>query len=184
MRELSLNILDICQNSITAKATLVIIDIKADTLKNFITIKISDNGTGIEKELLKNITSPFTTTRTTRRVGMGLPLFKMAAEITGGSFNIVSQVGKGTAVTGKFKLHSIDRMPMGELEETIITLIANNSGAEIVLNYKIDSKAFKFDTRAVKKTIQSNDLTDFQTLNFLKEYLKENIESTKGGTSL
>ena len=109
MRELSLNILDIAQNSIVAGASLTEILVKEDTVKNELLIGIYDNGKGMTEEQVRNVQDPFFTTRTTRKVGMGIPLFKMAAEQTGGSFTITSQVGVGTKVEALFKTDSIFR---------------------------------------------------------------------------
>ena len=106
MREISLNILDIAQNSVKAEASKVEIGILAEN--NLLTIYVSDNGKGMSKEFLASVTDPFTTTRTTRKVGMGIPLFKMAAESTGGSFSIESELGKGTTTTATFVIDRND----------------------------------------------------------------------------
>ena len=102
MRELSLNVLDIAQNSISAGATLIEIEIREDTAGRLLTIRIADDGCGMTPEKLKSVADPFYTTRTTRKVGMGVPLFRMAAEMTGGGFEITSEPGKGTTVTALF----------------------------------------------------------------------------------
>ena len=112
MPELSLNILDVTQNSVTAGANLIKINISASTADDRLTISISDNGCGMTEEQVKNVTDPFFTSRTTRKVGLGIPFFKMAAELTGGSFRIESKVGEGTTTTAVFGLSSIDRMPL------------------------------------------------------------------------
>lgn len=184
MREISLNILDIVQNSITANASLVNIDIIANTKKNELAVTITDNGKGIDKDFLKEITNPFTTTRTTRKVGLGLPLFKQAAIITGGSFDINSQQGKGTVVKAVFIISSIDRMPLGNLADTIIILVQNDNDVEIVLYLNVDGREFNFDTEKIKKETGLENFKDNEVIVFLREYLKENIEITKGGAKL
>ena len=115
MRELSLNVLDIAQNSISAGASEVEITVEEISSASKMTIIIKDNGCGMDEETVRNVMDPFYTTRTTRKVGMGVPLFKMAAESTGGSFDIVSELGVGTTVTAVFGLSNIDRMPLGDI---------------------------------------------------------------------
>lgn len=184
MRDISLHILDIAQNSLTAKASCVEISITANTQKDILTVHINDNGKGIEKEKLLNITSPFTTSRITRSVGMGLPLLKQAAEITGGCFEISSTVNKGTEVKAEFVISSIDRVPLGDLAETAAVLINNPQGAEIVLTIDIDDRKFIFDTKQIKSDYDLQNFDNMEIRQFLKEYLKENIEFTKGGALL
>lgn len=119
MRELSLNILDIVENSVRAGATLIKVSVIAKD--GFLTIEIADDGKGMSEEFLRSVTDPFTTTRTTRKVGMGIPLFKMAAETANGSFDIKSKLGAGTTVTAKFEIDNVDRAPLGNLAETAAT---------------------------------------------------------------
>ncbi len=128
MKELSLNILDIVKNSVRARATLIEIMLNTDE-NGILTITIRDNGCGMSEETLKGVTDPFYTTRTTRKVGMGLPLFKMAAEQTGGSMNVIScdTVGQsGTTLTATFDTRSVDCMPMGDIISTVCILIAGS----------------------------------------------------------
>jgi signal transduction histidine kinase len=117
MQELSLHILDLVRNSIAAGATKVIISIYQKG--NFLYISISDNGKGMDKDTLRSVESPFMTSRNTRKVGLGIPLFKAAAEQSGGTFEIESAENVGTRVTGSFGIDSIDRQPLGELDETV-----------------------------------------------------------------
>lgn len=185
MREISLHILDIAQNSLSAGASKVTITITAQTATDILTVNITDNGRGIDKQMLDTVTSPFTTSRKTRSVGMGLPLFKQAAEVTGGSFDIKSQSGKGTSVTASFVISSIDRVPVGNMAETLMTLIYNQSGAEIALHTDIDGTKFSFDTQQIKEQYGFDDLNDTEIQRFLKEYLQENIENiNKGGLQI
>ena len=123
MPEISLNILDVAENSTRAGASLVTINVTADTDADRLTIQIGDNGCGMSEEQLSHVTDPFYTTRTTRKVGLGVPFFKMAAESAGGSFSIHSQIEKGTEVTAEFGLSHIDRMPLGDINSTIHNLI-------------------------------------------------------------
>ena len=131
MKELSLNILDIAENSVKAKATEIAISITEDDEK--LTFSISDNGIGMEKAFLESVTNPFTTTRTTRPVGLGIPLLKLAAEQTGGSMNIESRYFKdypdahGTTTSATFFKKHIDFVPLGNITETVVTLIQCNN---------------------------------------------------------
>ena len=151
--EISLNILDITENSVKAKATKIEIDIEADFKADNLTVKIIDNGCGMTSEQLKNVTNPFFTTRTTGKVGLGIPFFKMAAESTGGSFDIESKVGLGTTVTALFKLSHIDRMPMGDISLTIWQLVTMHQEINFVFNYKVDDNGFTIDTNDFKEVI-------------------------------
>ena len=142
MTEISLNILDVAQNSISAGANLIEITIIADTKSDILITEIKDNGCGMDKDKLENVINPFLQ-RTTRRVGLGIPFYKLAAENTGGSFKIVSQVGIGTTVTATFGLSHIDCMPLGDINSTIHTLVTLNSHIDFFYMYKIDEKALR-----------------------------------------
>lgn len=178
--EISLNILDITENSVKAKATKIEIDIEADFKADNLTIKIIDNGCGMTSEQLKNVTNPFFTTRTTRKVGLGIPFFKMAAESTGGSFDIESKVGLGTTVTALFKLSHIDRMPMGDISLTIWQLVTMHQEINFVFNYKVDDNGFTLDTNEFKEVLGGISFTEPEVSRYIKEYLKENINDTLG----
>lgn len=126
MRELSLHILDIAQNSIEAGADNIEITVEENEASDLLTIRISDDGPGIPGEILKDITDPFVTSRRTRRVGLGIPLFQEASRMAGGDFQIQSVVGQGTQVEAGFKISSIDRAPLGDMAETMALLITCN----------------------------------------------------------
>ena len=128
MKELSLNILDITKNSVSAKATNILISLVTDE-SGWLTLKIVDDGCGMSDETVRNVTDPFYTTRTTRKVGMGIPLLKLAAEQTGGSLDIASSTDEsshGTAVTATFDTNSIDFMPVGDIASTVSILIGGS----------------------------------------------------------
>ena len=148
MRELSLNILDIVENSVKAEAKIVYIDVIAKD--NVLTISIKDDGKGMSEEFLSRVTDPYTTTRTTRKVGMGLPFLKMEAEMAGGTFDIRSKLGEGTVVTTTFAIDHIDRPPLGDLGETMSTLISNGDEVDYVLHFVFKDTDFVFDTRELK----------------------------------
>lgn len=184
MRELSLNILDIAKNSVTANAKVIEIAVSADTRSGFIAISVTDDGHGMDGELLNRVTDPFFTSRTTRKVGMGLPLLRQAALETGGSFDIKSQPGEGTFVQARFRLNSLNRMPMGSLTDTVLTLLLSAENYDIVLKYSVDGRSFEMDSREIKKQVDFEDFTAPEILEFLKGYVQENIDATNGGVSL
>jgi len=181
MRELSLNVLDIAQNSITAGASLVEIELNIFELEDRFEIVIRDNGKGIEEEFLNKITDPFVTTRTTRKVGMGLPLFKYSAEQSGGRFEITSKVGIGTVVKGVYIISSIDRMPLGNIEDTLITLIISSNKVDILFSVKSDRGNGYLDTREIKKVLDGVPIDSIEVIEFIKNYIKENLSYLYGG---
>lgn len=183
MQELSLNILDIADNSIKAKATLIGIDVivKNDVL----VIKIEDNGCGMSKEFLEKVTDPYSTTRKTRNVGLGIPFFKMEAELSGGSFDIKSQIGVGTTVTATFLVDSIDRPPLGNLSETVVALVpACVNECDLVLTFGYENESFTFDTRELKEQLEGEDIDQPYVLQFIREMIQENINTIIGGAIL
>ena len=144
--EISLNILDVAENSTRAKATLVSILVEADTAGDLLKVVIGDNGCGMTKEQIDHVTDPFFTTRTTRKVGLGVPFFKYAAESTGGSFSIESQPGTGTTVTAVFVLSHIDRMPLGDISSTIHTLIVYHPDTDFCYTYRYNGREFTLES--------------------------------------
>jgi len=173
MQELSLNILDIAQNSIVANATLIEIGIEVDT-KDFLTITIRDNGKGMDAESVKNVINPFFTSRTTRKVGLGVPFFKQAAEDTGGSFHIESEVGVGTTIKAVFDTTNIDYTPLGEVWDTVAILIQMNDTIDFVYTVKKDGEEFVCDTRQLKEIMEGMPLSDLAVVQWIKEFIREN----------
>ena len=175
MQELSLNVLDVAENSVRAGPTLIEITVEEDTAADLLAITISDNGKGMTEEQVRQVTDPFFTTRTTRRVGLGVPFFKMAAELSGGGPQIRSQPGKGTVVTARFGLGSTDRMPLGDMEGTIRTLVQGSPGIDFVYTRRLDGRELRMDTREFRRVLgEGIPLDDPQVLGFLEEYLREN----------
>ena len=176
MRELSLNVLDIAQNSIAAGASLTEIVVKEDTVKKELFIGIYDNGKGMTQEQVRNVQDPFFTTRTTRKVGMGIPLFKMAAEQTGGSFAITSQVGMGTKVEAVFKTDNIDFTPIGDMESTISTIVSMNEDKDFIYIRSVDNKEFKFSSEEIKTILDGVPLSEPSVMMWIEGHLKEQTE--------
>ena len=178
MRELALNILDITENSVKAGAKLVEISIIAEG--NLLTISIKDDGCGMDDEFLKKVTDPFTTTRTTRKVGMGVPLFKMAAEMAGGTFLIESTKNVGTKVVATFQIDNIDREPLGNMADTMVTLLSDDYATEYLLTVSVDGNQFSLDTRELKEQLGGISITEPQVLSFVREMINENIKEIGG----
>ncbi len=181
MKELSLNILDIAQNSIKANASLVQIALEEtdDTLK----ITITDDGCGMSTEMLQNVTNPFCTSRKTRKVGLGLPFFKMEAEQTGGNLTIssVSQNDNpsqhGTVVSALFFKNHIDFTPLGDIISTLITIVQGSCDSiDLLFTHKYPQKELDvvLDTRILKETLGDVPLSEPDVLVWITEFLKEN----------
>ena len=175
MKELSLNILDISENSTKAGATLV--EISVTEKDNVLTLVIKDNGCGMDEETVRSVTNPFYTTRTTRKVGMGIPLFKLAAEQTGGSFTITSQVGVGTRVDALFKTDSIDFTPLGDMASTIATIVSMNEDKDFVYTRSIDGKEFTFKSADIKVILDGVPLSEPSVMSWIEDYIAENTLS-------
>lgn len=179
MNELSLHILDIVQNSIKADASLIKIIINEDHSLNDYTIIIEDDGHGMDKQTLSTVSDPFYTTRTTRKVGMGTSLLKMACELSEGSFTIDSEQGKGTKVIANFKHDHIDRAPLGEIEETLSILILNDKNIDIYYEHNVDDNQYLFDTREVRQALEGIPLSNFDVIMWIKNNIKEGINTLK-----
>ena len=184
MRELSDNILDIAQNSISAGASLVEIDITVSHAANTVSLAFIDDGCGMSPEMVASVTDPFTTTRKTRKVGLGLPLLKMTAQATGGDFSIESEVGKGTSVRVSFGLDRIDRPPMGDLPGSLFTIVLMNPGTEFLFVYDCDGKNFTFDTREVKAAVAPIPIDHPEISAWIKDCLYQEITELHGGLLL
>ena len=176
MRELSLNVLDIAQNSVSANASLIEIELTEDTKTNDLLIGIYDNGKGMTAEQVENVRDPFFTTRTTRKVGMGIPLFKFAAEMTGGKLDIESEVGVGTKVRAYFKTDHLDFTPVGDMTSTMISLITMNLHIDFLYRRKIDGREFTLDTRQLKEILGDVPLNEPSIAMWIQQYINENTK--------
>ena len=183
MRELSLNILDIAQNSIAAGASLIEIEIAESTASKELTITVSDNGCGMTREQLENVLDPFFTTRTTRKVGMGIPLFKLAAEQTGGSLKIESEKGKGTTTSAVFKTDSIDFTPLGDVTSTVTILISMNTDRDFIYTRRLDGEGFELSTVQLKEILEGVPLSEPEVVQWMKDYINEQTNILPGGVN-
>ena len=176
-----MNILDVAENSVKAKASLIEISVEVNTATDTLTVIIKDDGCGMNAEQLSKVTDPFYTTRTTRKVGLGVPFFKLAALQSGGSFDITSKEGQGTTVTAVFGLTNIDRMPLGDMTSTIHTLVTFNEKNDFLYKYSIDDRTFKLDTREFREILGGVSFTEPDVSAYIKEYLAENEKEVNQG---
>lgn len=181
MQELSMNVLDVAQNSVSAGAALITIGLREDTDTDQLTITIEDNGCGMDSETVARVTDPFYTTRTTRKVGLGVPFLKMACDLTGGHFLIQSTVGMGTKVIAVLGLSSIDRPPIGDMPATITSLIQCNPDRDFVYTHTTGVGQFTADTREFKEVLEGVPLSEPEVAAFIKVYIQEHQSEIQGG---
>ena len=181
MKELSLNILDIAQNSIKAEADLV--QILLDETDESLKLSIIDDGKGMSEEFLARVTDPFSTTRTTRKVGMGLPLLKLAAEQTGGYMTISSRERSahpddhGTEVVAFFYKNHLDFTPLGDVISTVVSLVQGSSDVDFLFRHTLPDKTVELDTREIREVLgEDAPLSDPDVLVWIRETLKEQYE--------
>lgn len=177
MRELSLNVMDIVQNSVSAGATLIRINVTESVTRDILTISVIDNGCGMTPEQTASVIDPFYTTRTTRKVGLGVPLFKMEAEMTGGNFEIQSEKGKGTVLSATFKPSSVDMIPLGDINGTVKLLISCNPQIDFVFTRSFESngkeREMYLDTRELREILGEVSLNSPDVVVWITEYLEE-----------
>jgi len=176
MRDLSMHVLDIAQNSVKANAKTVFISFAEDG-RGRLTIVFRDDGEGMAPELLARVADPFTTTRTTRRVGLGIPLLKENAEATGGGVKIASLPGKGTTLTATFHRDHIDCPPMGAMCDTLLTLVLlNPDGPDFVFTARVKGRKADFDTRTVRKALDGVPLNAPEVAEWMRDTLTEEFK--------
>ena len=185
MFELSLHILDIVQNSIRANTQAVEITVDLDTAEDFMRIRIADNGSGMDASQKEKATDPFFTTRTTRKVGLGLSYYKMMAELCGGSFSLESKLGEGTTVEATFQISHIDRMPLGNMGQTMALLAGANPEIEFLYQLQRDNQDnFVFDTVPVKELLEGVSINTPDVIVYIEAYINENTEKIIGEVQL
>ena len=180
LTEISLNVIDIARNSIRAGASLIQITVRIDDQKKTLRLTIADNGSGMNPQQLSKVEDPFFTSRTTRRVGLGVPFLKQEAECTGGTFNIRSEEGKGTVVDcALFLLSHIDCMPLGDINSSILMLITTSEEKKVdfVYTYEVDERSFQLDTRELREILEGVPFSEPQVSAFIRSFLDENQEA-------
>ena len=175
MKEISMHILDIVMNSIKAKATLIELYILDSKIKNVLKIIIKDNGTGMSKETATRVINPFFTTRLTRKVGLGIPLLKEACERCNGNLSIKSILGEGTTLECFFEKDNIDRAPLGNMGDTVMTIINSLDDCELIYRHNTDFGSFELSTAEVKNMLENVNIKEPDIMLWIKEYVNENI---------
>jgi len=177
MKELSLNILDIAENSVKAGANLT--EISIEETEETITLTITDDGSGMKREILEAVTNPFYTTRTTRKVGMGLPLLKLEAEMTGGTMTVSSRHfsefpdNHGTCVSATFYKNHIDCTPLGDVVSSMTTLIQGHPDTDFLFTHKGNGIDVMLDTRELREVLGEVPLNTYEVIKWIEKFLNE-----------
>ncbi|MBR3159938.1 MAG: ATP-binding protein [Atopobiaceae bacterium] len=180
MKELSLNILDVAENSVKAGASLT--QILVTERNRVLTIEIIDDGCGMSEDVVRSVTDPFYTTRTTRSVGMGVPLLKLACEQTEGTLTIESVTEEvdperhGTHLTATFNMDHIDFTPLGDVSSTVLTLIQGHPDTDFLFQHKTDRGVVKLDTRELREVLEDVPLNSYDVMEWVGAYLREQYE--------
>ena len=182
MKDLSMHIIDIVQNSIEAGATAIKLLITEDTSKDEFTIEIADNGRGMDEETIAKVIDPFFTTRKTRRIGLGVPLLKAAAERCDGRLALDSSPGKGTHVTALFRHSHIDRAPLGNIIDAVINLVVGSPELDFFFCHKINGQEITFDAKELREQLEDVPLNNPAVVGWIKKYLTENYKDISDNT--
>ncbi len=181
MQEISLNILDIVQNSVRAGATLIEVELREDTDEDILSFSVKDNGCGMDSDMVARVMDPFVTTRTTRKVGMGISLLRSAAQATGGDVELTSEVGKGTFIEARFSYSHIDRQPLGDIAGTMTALISMNPEIDFCYRHTFNKRVFELSTKEMKDILGEVPLSDPTVAAWIKDYIDEGIANIYGG---
>jgi len=179
MNELSLHILDVVQNSLKVESTLIKIIINEDIIKDSLEIIIEDNGYGMDHKTVLKVRDPFYTSRSTRKVGLGLSLLELACNQANGILNLESVVGKGTTVKATFRHSHINRVPLGNIRDTIYLLMINEESCNILYQHSFNGKEFKVDTREINQILEDVSLRDYDVMMWIKSYIDEGLKNIK-----
>ena len=180
MKEISLNILDIAENSVKAKATLTEILVSEEGDK--LTLTIRDDGCGMDEQTVKSVIDPFYTTRKTRSVGLGIPLLKLACEQTGGTLSIESSTDEsnhGTTVRAIFFKNHIDFIPLGDVTSSIVTLIQGHPDTDFLYSHKTDAGEVSIDTREIRAVLEDVPLDTYEVICWIRSSIEEQYDEIK-----
>jgi anti-sigma regulatory factor (Ser/Thr protein kinase) len=176
LEDLSLHILDIVENAISAKAKKIEISVVEEPREDRLTIEIKDDGIGMDEEVSQKAVDPFFTTRSSRKVGLGLSFMAQAAQEAGGSLRIESTLGKGTKVMATFQYHHIDRKPLGNMVETIVTLLIGNPELDILYTHQKEGKSYVLSSPSLKNRFKDRSLIDPEVIQWMKTHLMEGLK--------
>lgn len=175
MLSLAAHILDIAENSVRAGAKLIEINIEEDSKTDLLTIEIIDDGHGMNENVLRKVLDPFYTTKTVRRVGLGLPLLSDAAQRAGGSLQVESQENHGTRINATFGLRHLDRQPLGDILNTIIILIVANSDVDFFYKHRHNDRWLEMDTREIRKEIEDVPINHPEVIKYIRGVIEEGL---------
>lgn len=181
MQELSLHILDLVQNSLTAGANDIRISVLENTIEDKFEITIADNGKGMDQTSVSLASDPFFTSRTTREVGLGLPFMKMMSSFCDGEFSLNSKKGEGTTVKASFRHSHIDRLPLGDMASTIMTLVGANEPVEFTFSHRRNENEFTFSTKELRQELEGLPLDHFEVLTYIKNFIENKTNMLYGG---
>ena len=179
MNDLSMHILDIIQNSLSAGASLIELDVWEDVLNNLLTITIKDNGKGMTPEQVAMVTDPFFTSRTTRKVGMGLPLYRQSAEQSGGALKVASKVGAGTSVTATFGYDHFDRPPMGDLANAVVLMMSANPDHFFRFTYQYNDRTYSINTQEITEALDGLPIHDVGVIKMIQQIIDDNMAALR-----
>jgi len=185
MKEIALHLLDLAENSVSAHAKTVHIDVREDFRTNQLIASVEDDGNGMTDEMVKQVVDPFTTSRTERKVGLGIPLLKESAEACQGGMRITSALGEGTKIEATFQHSHIDRMPLGDIASTFLTLTLAHPEVHWVFRYTFNppykgaSRSYEFDDQPIKETLDGLSMTHPDVIAYLRSSLEEGIAETR-----
>jgi len=183
VRELSLHLLDIAENSVAARATVISILVEENLADDQFSMAVIDNGCGMSPEMVDRVLGPFVTSRTTRKVGLGLPLLKAAAEACNGSLTIQSTLKQGTKVEVNFQRSHIDRMPLGDLGSTFISLLIGAPDIRWLFHYRVNDQRYELDSQPIQETLDGVPLTDPAVLAYLREEIEGGVRAIRPADS-
>jgi hypothetical protein len=180
MREIALHLLDIAENSVAAESKNISLHVHEDLFRDCLSTCVIDDGRGMDAKTIEQVQDPFYTTRTTRKVGLGIPLLKLAAEQAEGNFSLQSEPGKGAWVEAEFRHSHIDRMPLGDLASTFLTLLISHPNVEWTFLYRVTdpngkSRDFLFESTELMSELGDVSLTEPEVLTFLRSIFEEGI---------
>ena len=179
MNDLSLYLLDIVQNSLSAKADIIEIHLIEDSTTNQLTMIVKDNGQGMSKETIAQVIDPFFTTRTTRKVGLGIPFLKMASDLALGDLTIDSSIDSGTTIKAWFQLEHSNTPPLGDITETLFILMIHDSLKDLKYVHQFNTNRFEFCSGTFKAILDGVPFTEPTVMTYIKSYLNENINNLR-----
>jgi hypothetical protein len=175
MEDIASHIMDIVMNSVTAGAEHIRIAVEKDPQTAMLSLTITDDGVGMDPDTAQKVQDPFFSTKTGRKVGLGIPLLKGTAETTGGTFELCSTKGEGTTIRATFDCRHPDLPPLGNIRDTFFVLIVSHPDVDFDLHYVVDGKDFRLDTGELKRELDGVPVNHPEVVGFLSKYLDEHL---------